>query len=166
MILTAGPGVGKSVLSAKVCQQYQQRGQLAACHFCDFRNSDSSNPNRILQSLASQMCDNVEGFRDELTKVLRRDHSRDSLPDAFRVLLNDPLHALDRHEPMLIVVDALDESKTDEKSEFLELISDNFFELPKWIKILISSRPELASKKEIRTFTSFRNTSGDDDTIT
>ncbi len=86
--------------------------------FCDFRNSDSRNPNRILQSLASQMCDNVEGFHDELTKSLRRDHSRDSLSDAFRVLLNDPLHALDRHEPMLIVVDALDESKTDEKSEF------------------------------------------------
>ncbi len=150
MILTAGPGVGKSVLSAKVCKQYQQRGQLAACHFCDFRNSDYSNPNKILQCLASQMCDNVEGFRDELTKALRRDHSRDSLSDAFRVLLNDPLHALDRHEPMLIVVDALDESKTDEKSVFLELISDNFFELPEWIKIFISSRPELQVRKKLK----------------
>ena len=149
MILTAGPGVGKSVLSAKVCKQYQQRGQLAACHFCDFRNSDYSNPNRILQSLASQMCDNVEGFRDELTKALHRDHSRDSLPDTFRVLLNDPLHALGRHEPVLIVVDALDEGKTDEKSEFLELISDNFFELPEWIKIFISSRPELQVRKKL-----------------
>ena len=149
MILTAGPGVGKSVLSAKVCKQYQQSGQLAACHFCDFRNSDSRNPNRILQSLASQMWDNVEGFRDELTKALRRDHSRDSLSDALRVLLNDPLHALNRHEPMLIVVDALDESKTEEKSEFLELISDNFFELPEWIKIFISSRPELQVRKKL-----------------
>ncbi len=149
MILTAGPGVGKSVLSAKVCQQYQQRGQLAACHFCDFRNSDYSNPKRILQSLASQMCDNVEGFRDKLTEVLRREHSRDSLSDAFRVLLSDPLHALDRHEPMLIVVDALDESKVDVKSEFLELISDKFSELPEWIKILISSRPELQVQKKL-----------------
>ena len=149
MILTAGPGVGKSVLSAKVCQQYQQRGQLAACHFCDFRNSDYSNPKRILQSLASQMCDNVEGFRDKLTEVLRREHSRESLSDAFRVLLNDPLHALDRHEPMLIVVDALDESKVDAKSEFLELISDKFSELPEWIKILISSRAELQVQKKL-----------------
>ncbi len=155
MILTAGPGVGKSVLSAKVCKQYQQRGQFAACHFCDFRNSDSRNPNRILQSLASQICDNVEGFRDELTKALRRDHSRDSLSDAFRVLLNDPLHALHRHEPMLIVVDALDESKTDEKSEFLELISDHFFELPEWIKIFISSRPELQVRKKLKNLHPF-----------
>ncbi len=162
IILTAGLGVGKSVLSAKVCQQYQQRGQLAACHFCDFRNSDYGNPKRILQSLASQMCNNVEKFRDELTEALRREHSQESLPDAFRVLLNDPLHALNRHEPMLIVVDALDESKTDEKSEFLELISDNFFDLPRWIKIFISSRPELQARKKLEHLHPFEILPNDD----
>ncbi len=149
MILTAGPGVGKSVLSAKVCELYEQRGHLAAYHFCDFRTSDYRDPDRILESLASQMCDNVEGFRDKLTEVFHRKHSRDSLSDAFRVLLNDPLHALNRHEPMLIVVDALDESKTAIKSEFLDLISSEFSQLPKWIKIFISSRPELQVRKKL-----------------
>ena len=152
MILTAGPGMGKSVLSAKVCQDYSERKQLAGCHFCDFKSFDSRNPSGILESLASQMCDNVNGFRDKLTGILRRTHTRDSLWDAFRVLLNEPLHALDRHEPMLIVVDALDESKTDDKSEFLELISDKFPDLPKWIKILITSRPELQAKKKVEHF--------------
>ena len=150
MILTAGPGVGKSVLSAKVCELYKQRGQLAAYHFCDFRNSDSRNPNRILQSLASQMCDNVDGFRDKLTEGLRREHSRDSQSDAFRVLLNNPLHAVKTRKPMLIVVDAMDESKTDIKSEFIELISNEFPELPQWIKIFITSRPELQIGKQLQ----------------
>jgi hypothetical protein len=150
MVLTAGPGLGKSVLSAKVCELYKQRGQLAGFHFCDFRNADSRNAHRILQSLASQMCDNVDGFRDKLTEVLRREHSRESLSDAFRVLLNDPLDALDRREPMLIVVDALDESKTEDKSEFLELISEEFPELPEWIKIFITSRPELQVRKKLQ----------------
>ena len=152
MILTAGPGVGKSVLSAKACEWYKQREQLAACHFCDFKNTDSRNPHRILQSFASQMCDNVDGFRDKLTGVLHREHSRDSLPDAFRVLLNDPLHALVRHKPVLIVVDALDESKTDLKSDFLELIAEEFSELPQWVKILITSRPELQVSKQLKHF--------------
>ena len=152
MILTAGPGVGKSVLSAKVCELYKERHQLAACHFCDFTISDSRNPHRILQSLASQMCDNIEGFRDKLTEVFRREHSRDSLPDAYRVLLNEPLHAFDRHKPVLIVVDALDESKTESKSDFLELISEEFLELPSWVKILISSRPELQVRKKLEHF--------------
>ena len=152
MILTAGPGVGKSVLSAKACEWYKQREQLAACHFCDFKSTDSCNPHRILQSLASQMCDNIEGFRDKLTEALHREHSRDSLTDAFRVLLNDPLHALSRHEPVLIVVDALDESKTDVNGDFLELISEEFSELPQWVKILITSRPELQVRKQLEHF--------------
>ena len=78
--------------------------------------------------------------------------SRDSLSDAFTVLLNEPLHALDIGEPILLVVDALDESKTADKSEFLELISDEFPELPEWIKILITSRPELQVKKKLEHF--------------
>ena len=152
MILTAGPGVGKSVLSAKACEWYKQREQLAACHFCDFKNTDSRNPHRILQSFASQMCDNIEGFREKLTEVLHREHSRDSLPDAFRVLLNDPLHALARHEPVLIIVDALDESKTDVKSDFLEMMSEEFSELPQWVKIFITSRPELQVSRQLEHF--------------
>ena len=149
MILTAGPGVGKSVLSAKICELYEESRQLAACHFCDFRTSDSRDPYKILQSLASQMCDNVEGFRDKLSETFSREHSRDSLSDTFRVLLNDPLQALDRTEPMLIVVDALDESKTPIKSELVDLISDQFPQLPKWIKIFISSRPELQVREKL-----------------
>ena len=149
LIVTAGPGVGKSVLSAKVCEMYQKTGQLAANHFCDFQASDCSDPYKILQSLASQMCDNLDGFRDKLTEALTREHSRDSLSDTFRVLLNDPLHALDRNAPMLIVVDALDESKSANKSDLLNLISSEFSRLPKCIKILITSRPELDVRKKL-----------------
>ena len=152
MILTAGPGIGKSVLAAKVCELYKQSGQLAGCHFCDYRKTNCAKPSSILQSLASQMCDNVVGFRDKLTEILQRKHSRDSLSDANFLLLNEPLHSLDRCEPMLIVLDALDESNTGDKSEFLELISDEFLELPKWIKILITSRPELPVRKKLEHF--------------
>ena len=152
MILTAGPGIGKSVLAAKVCELYKQSGQLAGCHFCDYRNTNCAKPSSILQSLASQMCDTVVGFREKLTEILRREHSRDSLSDTNFLLLNQPLHSLDRCEPMLIVVDALDETATGDKSEFLELISDEFLQLPKWIKILITSRPELPVRKKLEHF--------------
>ena len=152
MSLTAGPGMGKSVLSAKLCQKYKESGQLAGCHFCDFKKSDCNNPLKILQSLASQMCDNVDGFREKLDEILRHNHSQRTPSDAFRVLLSEPLHALDRREPMLIVVDALDETETDDKSKFLELISDEFPDLPKWMKILITSRPELQVKKKLEYF--------------
>ena len=53
---------------------------------------------------------------------------------------------------MLIVIDALDESKTDIKNEFLELISEEFPELPPWVKILITSRPELQVRNYLQHF--------------
>ena len=53
---------------------------------------------------------------------------------------------------MLLVVDTLDESKNDDKSEFLELLTDKFPHLPKWIKILITSRSELQVKKILKHF--------------
>ena len=147
MILTAGPGVGKSVFAAEVCKMYA--GQLAACHFCQYNQSDYRNPRMIIESLASIMCDNVPGFKAKLNDQLKRSHSKETLSDAFRVLINDPLHALENREPMLLVIDALDESEVGGKSEFLELISDEFPKLPTWIKILITSRPELSVQEKL-----------------
>ena len=147
MILTAGPGVGKSVFAAKVCKMYAE--QLAACHFCQYNQSDYRNPRMIIESLASIMCDNVAGFKAKLNDQLKRSHSKETLSDAFRVLINDPLHAVENRGPVLLVIDALDESEVGGKSEFLELISDEFPKLPPWIKILITSRPELSVQEKL-----------------
>ena len=170
MILTAGPGVGKSVFAAEVCRTYSELGKLAAVHFCKYdKSSDYRNPRVIIESLASIMCDNVTGFRAKLDDQLQRNHSRETISDAFRVLLNDPLHALEEREPMLLVIDALDESETGGKSEFLELISEEFPNLPQWMKILITSRPELQVQEELDHLNSVhitpRNTNNEEDIL-
>ena len=149
MILTAGPGVGKSVFAAEVCRKYSELGKLAAAHFCEYKKSDYRNPRKVIESLASIMCDNLTGFKAKLDDQLQRNHSRETISDAFRVLLNDPLHALEEREPMLLVIDALDESEIGGKSEFLELIWEEFTNLPQWMKILITSRPELRVQEEL-----------------
>ncbi|XP_046857726.1 uncharacterized protein LOC124451141 [Xenia sp. Carnegie-2017] len=150
IILIAGPGVGKSVFAAEVCQRYSEKKKLAASHFCRYNRSDYRNPQILIESLASSMCDTISNFKSKLNEELQRNHSKDSITDAFRVLLNDPLHSLRDHEPMLLVIDALDESQLDGKSELLELIAEEFERLPKWIKIFITSRPELPVQKELK----------------
>ena len=149
MILTAGPGVGKSVFAGKVSQVYQETGRLAAYHFCKFNDSNLRNPLIMLQSLASQICDNVKDFKEELLEQLKRPHLIQSLGDAFRVYLNEPLQNLQGREPMLIVIDGLDESEADGKSELLELIAEEFCELPEWVKFLVTSRPEIPVKRKL-----------------
>ena len=46
----------------------------------------------------------------KLTACHYRDPRKIIESDAFRVLLNDPLYVLGEREPMLLVIDVLDES--------------------------------------------------------
>ena len=144
LLLTAGPGFGKSVFAAKVCEEFKKEGKLAASHFCDFSNSNLRDPMIMLQSLASQMCENIAGFREKLLDQLRRPHQVRSLKDAFRIYLQNPLDELEVEKPSLVVIDGLDESEADNKNEIVNLIADYFPDLPECIKVLVTSRPELS----------------------
>ncbi|CAB4004557.1 E3 ubiquitin- ligase DZIP3, partial [Paramuricea clavata] len=146
-LLTAGPGFGKSVFAAKVCEDFKKKGKLAACHFCDFSDSNLRNPMMMLQSLASQMCENVVGFKEKLLDQLQRRHQVRSLKDAFGIYLQNPLDELEAEESSLIVIDGLDESTADDKNEIVNLIADYFPDLPDFIKILVTSRPEISVAK-------------------
>ncbi|CAB4017174.1 E3 ubiquitin- ligase DZIP3 [Paramuricea clavata] len=147
LVLTAGPGFGKSVFAAKVCEDFKKKGKLAACHFCDFSDSNLRNPMMMLQSLASQMCENVVGFKEKLLDQLQRPHQVRSLKDAFGIYLQNPLDELEVREPSLVVIDGLDESATDDKNEIVNLIAGYFPDLPDCIKVLVTSRPEISLEK-------------------
>ena len=142
LLLTAGPGFGKSVFAAKVCELFEENGRLAACHFCDFSNSNLKDPMMMLQSLASHMCQNIVGFKEKLLDQLKRPHKVHSLKDAFQIYLQNSLDELEV-ERSLIVIDGLDECATDDKSDMVKLIADNFPDLPRCVKVLVTSRPEL-----------------------
>ena len=146
LVLKAGPGFGKSVFAAKLCEDFKNNGKLAACHFCDFSDSNLRNPMMMLQSLASQMCENIHGFEEKLLDQLKRPHEVSSLKDAFGVYLQNPLDELeiDEREPLLIVIDGLDESAADDKNDIVNLIGNYFLDLPDCVKVLVTTRPEIS----------------------
>ncbi len=146
LLLTAWPGFGKSVFAAKVCEIFEEKEKLAGCHFCDFSNSNLKDPMIMLQSLASHMCESIIGFKEKLLDQLQRPHKVHSLKDAFQVYLQNPLDNLEV-EHSLIVIDGLDESTTDDKNDLVKLIAENFPDLPRCIKVLVTSRPELSLRE-------------------
>ena len=148
MILTADAGFGKSTFAGQVCKEYKD--QLKACHFFKSTISAYSDPRKMLESLASQLCENVNGFKEILDAQLQRKPSLTTIGDVFRVFLKDPLNSLpDEKSDILIVVDGLDESVSGEKNNLLDVIDEEFQLLPKWIKIFITSRPELVTKEKL-----------------
>ncbi|XP_028407205.1 uncharacterized protein LOC114529589 isoform X2 [Dendronephthya gigantea] len=148
-LITAGPGFGKSVFAAKICEDFEKNGMLAACHFCDFSDSNLRDPMVMLQSLASQMCESVLGFKEKLLDQLKRPHQVQNLKDAFRIYLQNPLDELQMKEPRLLVIDGLDESAADNKNEITHLIAEYFPDLPGLIKILVTSRLSDDEKTDI-----------------
>jgi WD40 repeat protein len=148
-VLTAGPGVGKSVLAAKIIDVYRAKKSLAACHFCKFNNSNYSNPLFVIQSLASQMCDSIEGFKKILLQQLKRPNKVQNLEDAFQVYLKEPLQQLPGNKPMLVVIDGLDECESDQRTKLLDVLAKEFSKLPPWLKVLVTSRPEINVKKKL-----------------
>ena len=147
LLLTAGPGFGKSVFAAKVCEDFEKKGKLAASYFCEFSDSNLRDPMMMLQSLASQMCESVAGFKEKLLDQLKRPHKVRNLKDAFGIYLQNPLDELEIEEPSLVVIDGLDESAADDKNEIVNLIADYFPSLPECIKVLVTSRPEIIVAK-------------------
>ena len=94
--------------------------------------------------------ESVNGFGEKLAEQLKRNHSFTTIGDAFRVYLKDPLNSLpDQKGNILIVIDGLDESLSCEKKHLLNVIEEEFQMLPKWVKIFITSRPELPTKEKL-----------------
>ena len=148
LLITAGPGFGKSVFAAKICQIFKEKQKLAACHFCDHSGSNLNNPKMMLESLASHISENVPEFKEILLDQLKRPHEVNSLKDAFQIYLQNPLDDLEMEkESKLIVIDGLDESTTEDRSDVAKLIVDHFPDLPKCMKVLVTSRPGLSLKK-------------------
>ncbi|XP_031553833.1 uncharacterized protein LOC116290859 isoform X2 [Actinia tenebrosa] len=146
MLITAGPGMGKSTLAAKICQTYEDLGCLAACHFFQFSNATRNNPRLMLQSIARQMCDTVPGYRDALVSKLRTDLGKKvsemNCKELLTILLEEPLCEVEQKDSHLVVViDALDECSHDPKDELLKALKEKLSCFPSWLRFILTSRP-------------------------
>ena len=149
-MITALPGVGKSVLAAVTCRNAKEKGMLGACHFIEHNNSQRNNPRFIIESIARQLCDSVKGLKEKLHERLSslqdvgKKLDEMNLETLTSFLLEEPLSAmwcLSKEKTFVIVIDALDEIDISTKEEFISVFLKKFSALPKWIKFVLTSRP-------------------------
>ena len=148
MVISGSAGMGKSVISAVICEKMQDAGRLAGSHFCQHDRARHRNPKVMLQSLASQLCDILPEYKKALVEKLSRNLGVEinnmEVKDLFEVLFEEPLDSLnDSSLPYLIVIDGLDESEFQGRNELLEVIANYFQRLPSWIRFLVTTRPEI-----------------------
>ena len=156
MIILANAGMGKTVAAATVCQRMQTSGNLGGVHFCKHGIARYRNAKLMLQSLTSSLCDVLPEYRAELVKHLshnlgeENDLNKMDVEELFCFLLQEPLGQVGPpKEPLMFVIDALDEAEYHGRNELMEVIASYFARLPSWLKFLVTSRPDVNAKSKL-----------------
>ena len=155
MVISGSAGMGKSVISAVICEKMQYAGRLAGSHFCQHDRACHRNPKVMLQSLASQLCDILPEYKKALVEKLSRNLGVEinnmEVKELFEVLFEEPLASLnDSSFTYLMVIDGLDESEFQERNELLDVIANYFQGLPLWIRFLVTTRPEIKIAENLK----------------
>ena len=157
MVISGNAGMGKSVIAAVICKRMQEVGRLSGSHFCQHDKARYRNPKVMLQSLACQLSYSLPEYKEALVKTLSRNLGVElnhmEVKDLFDLLFDELLSKLeDPGRNILLVVDGLDESEYQGRNELLDVISNHFIKLPRWIRFLVTTRPEINIADCLKSF--------------
>ena len=164
-ILTGEAGVGKSAIAARLTQI---RDDIAAHHFCIAGRNSTIVPGTVLRSLAAQLGKNLDGYGDALANTIKPTYVSVNVKIHVGTMkggqitgvvlehltLADPKQELESlltaslsamhapARPILILLDSLDEAFTYNPSENLVTLLAGLSNLPPWVRIILTSRPE------------------------
>ena len=154
IVIRGNAGMGKSVISAVLCQKMLEAGRLSGSHFCRHNMARRRNPKVMLQSLACQLSESLPEYRKAIVKKLSRNVGVEigdmEVEELFEFLFKEPLSDLkDPDSIHLMVIDGLDESEYQGRNELLNVIADYFKTLPCWIRFVVTTRPEMNISEKI-----------------
>ncbi|CAH3015679.1 unnamed protein product, partial [Porites evermanni] len=157
MVISGDAGMGKSVISAVVCQRMRHAGRLTGSHFCQHNKARPRNPKIMLQSLAYQLSEFLPPYKRELVKALSRNLGEDinnlEVGEVFELLFEEPLiNVDDPGRSLLMVIDGLDESEYKGRNELLDVMANQFSTLPGWVRFCVTTRPEINIADRLKKF--------------
>lgn len=144
LFLVGGAGLGKSSIAHTLGVRFEDEDRLGS-FFC-FNHSYQAvrGPDTLFRTIACQLSDWDSEFRDALVSILRKKRSSINIGDIssqWRHLILAPAKHLTR--PVLLVIDALDESgPSDGRQVLLSFLTERAVELPSNFRIIVTSRPE------------------------
>ena len=164
-ILTGEAGVGKSAIAARLTQI---RDDIAAYHFCIAGRNSTIVPGTVLRSIAAQLGRQLPDYGlalantikptylsvnvkidvgtlngGQITGVVINNLTITDPKQEIESLFTAPLSAMPTPaQPVLILLDSLDEAFTYNPSENLVTLLAGLHNLPPWVRIILTSRPE------------------------
>jgi hypothetical protein len=148
--LTGSAGTGKSCISYTVCQKYSKEGILGATFFFSRDQDTRSKVDLAFRTLAYRLAVIFPSLRLHILEALNTDPALlGPLPERhFRDLVVRSIRHISASlsQPILIVIDALDESQwKDDGSvvgQFISLLVEELGDRTTRLKVFVTSRPD------------------------
>ncbi|KAF7978465.1 hypothetical protein HWV62_45583, partial [Athelia sp. TMB] len=145
--LHGAAGLGKSTIANTIAEHFGGLHRRGAFLLFDRNSPLESAPSRVITTLAFQLaqqnaaiCSAVSAAIDQQPQLVS-----DPLGTQFKSLLVEPLCIAAKHieGPIIIILDALDEcGDAPSRRKLLDMLSQDFKQLPDNFRILITSRPD------------------------
>ncbi|KAF8143574.1 hypothetical protein K438DRAFT_2029550 [Mycena galopus ATCC 62051] len=147
-------GSGKSAVSATVANRIAGLRRLGA--FICFDRRASMQQMNVVRNLSYQLGSFDSRLGAAISDGLLTNGRilTSPLPEQFQELILKPLLSqhLDTEGPIVVILDALDESGDGtSRAPLLDLLINDFVKLPKFVRVLVTSRPEIDIKSAFLT---------------
>ncbi len=139
--ITAKAGYGKTAI---VANSIHILPNIAGVFFCQYDSVLRRNPLELIKTFAYHMSTQLPKYKEEIEKISNDEYQKYSKnsKDFFQKIILEPMNEIEAPKNNHIyIIDGLDEIE-DEKFGIIHLIANEFEKLPKWLRLLIVSRPE------------------------
>jgi hypothetical protein len=149
--ITAEAGFGKTAFSTYLQHQHER---AIGIHYCRYDSPKRKDPLMVLQTLIYQISTQIPEYKEILSQEKFKKKLEDlksfkyHLHDILDEFLVQPLNKLIVNKNCFFIIDALDEALDNESNLFIDLIP-KFNDLPSWLKIVVTSRPEPYLKQKL-----------------
>ncbi|TBU26176.1 hypothetical protein BD311DRAFT_456237, partial [Dichomitus squalens] len=150
--LLGGAGTGKSSIAHSIGQYFKPLNRLGSFYCFDRSFGEGRSPNVVIPTIARDLADWNSDFCKALVNVVnrRRGLGRSTdIEEQWEELILEPLKAISLVGPVLVVIDAFDESSSAEgrtRELLLKCLTncrtEHTARLPSNFRIVITSRPE------------------------
>jgi hypothetical protein len=143
--LSGGAGTGKSSVANRISDIFYKVGRLGASFRFNRDKDNLNSPDYLFGNVAYQLSYFDKRLKIEVLATLQRHGNIQASPllNQAQYLLVDTTNCADLAGPVVIVIDALDESGNAEgRTPLLRALSTTINALPLYIKLIITSRDE------------------------
>ncbi|KAG9310836.1 hypothetical protein JVU11DRAFT_8689 [Chiua virens] len=145
-LLTGVAGSGKSAVAHSIAQLYDEQERLGSS-YCFLRSDVAKrNPQNLFSTIACDLSEKDPQYRSELYRVVENNRSlrnSASVSEQVKRFIIEPSKRLHAIGPLIVVVDALDESgDQSNRRDLLRAFSEHIADFPANLRFLITTRAE------------------------